>query len=92
MKSTQSPLVQIGKETETTSSSGVNRYACLTDLDLTDRHEPDPEARNRDTISATNTPATEKAEQVLQDDELGEYIELSLLVYVSESSHQFCTR
>lgn len=57
----------------------------MTDLDLTDYHEPDPEVQIWGNTSATNTAATEKPEQVLQDDELGEYIEISLLVYVGES-------
>ena len=54
----------------------------MVDVGLMDGPDGWDEGMHRENTSGTLKPVAETTEQVLQDDEIGEYIELSLFVYV----------
>ncbi|KAL3478441.1 hypothetical protein BJX99DRAFT_256561 [Aspergillus californicus] len=55
-----------------------NRYACLADMELPDDPDNFDEGIPRRDTSAASRSLGERTEKVLEDDEIGEYIELSL--------------
>jgi hypothetical protein len=64
-----------------TPDTNANRYACLDVEDLVDGFKSlDLEPQQEDATEAVETP--KQSEQVLRDDEIGEYIEISLFIYV----------
>lgn len=77
----QSSPALLSNQNEKSQSARANRYASLTDVKLLeDGHDLDVTMQRK---SATgDSRSTKNAERVLRDDEFGEYIDLSLFVYV----------
>lgn len=64
-----------------TPGTNANRYACLNVEDLADDLKSlDLEPQQEDATETVETP--KQSGHVLRDDEIGEYIEISLFIYV----------
>lgn len=76
------PTSSIEAKENTTPTLTANRYACLADTGLTGGSEELQGGPPSPGISEVPYSAAERTTEVLQDDEIGGLIELSLFVYV----------
>ncbi|KAJ5107741.1 hypothetical protein N7456_004416 [Penicillium angulare] len=76
-----SPPVSINEQKEETPTHAVNRFASLVDIELIDNINDQSEGLQRSNIDDSRVPLPEKTQQVLQDDDIGDYIELSRFIY-----------